>query len=772
MLSKQLETALHKAADLAQKLHHEFVTLEHLLYTILDQTDGIKIVTGLGQNPTLLQKDLDAFLLKQKKIKNIKKSKAPEFTLACHRLLQRAIIQVQSAGRDEVTIGHLLVCLFGEKQSFAKFFLEKHSLTKLKVIEIISHGLNNNKPQMQISSGSDKNNPEGGKNALSLYTRNLNEMYIDKKFDPLIGRKKELSRVVHILSRRTKNNPILVGEPGVGKTAVAYGLAEAIVEANVPKNLLDKEVISLDMGALLAGTKFRGEFEERLKQVVDEIKLKKNCILFIDEIHTIVGAGSTSGGSMDASNLLKPSLANRELSCIGATTYKEFKKFFDKDKALARRFQKVELKEPSTDETILILEGLKKNYEDFHSVAFSSEVLEYIVLLANKHLHERKLPDKAIDVLDEVGSHLKINAIDSSIIHATKDDVSSTVAKMANIPTVSVSVKDTNRLRNLALSLKSLIFGQDHAIDKLAENIKIARSGLIRDNRPLACFMFSGPTGVGKTEVTKQLASYLGNKLIRFDMSEYMEKHSISRLIGSPPGYVGFEDGGILTESVKKFPYSVVLLDEIEKAHPDLINILLQVLDNGFLTDPHGQETDFRNSIIIMTTNAGTKDHGTNKIGFDSSGPQVSKQEIKKFFSPEFLNRLDDVISFNSLNKEMLLRVTQKFILELEEMLVKKNVELTVSDDALDWLLEKGYQPEYGARPLNRVIDQNLKKPLVDELLFGQLIDGGNVKVEVKNKELNFAFSSKTPLLTPKAKSKELTKTKDSKGKSLEKIKK
>ncbi len=752
MLSSNLEKRLNAAADFAKTSGHEFVSLEHILRFLLDDAEAIEILAHCGANIDELKTKLDKFIdencpLIDESGDDYSDDWKPEFTLACHRLLQRAVIQVQSAGRDMVTIGHILVALFDERESHAVFFLEEQGVSQFDIINFISHGVKRLQHSVQSRPGDESSESSGtmGKSALEAYCVNLNEKAIEGKTDPLIGRDEVIERMIQVLCRRTKNNPLLIGEPGVGKTAIADGLAQRIVDREVPERLYNAEIFALDMGLVLAGTKFRGDFEERLKGILAELKERENGIIFIDEIHTLIGAGATSGGSMDASNLLKPGLASGELSCIGSTTYKEFRQYFEKDRALTRRFQKIDIKEPTQEEAIDILKGLKPRYEKFHNVRYSEEALEKAVELSARYIPARFLPDKAIDVMDEVGAQASIkNSGNEDPVEINLQDIEKVISSIAQVPTQSVSSNDKDRLRQLSFSLKSLIFGQDKAIDALAASIKASRSGLGREDKPIGSFLFAGPTGVGKTEVTKQLAKYLGNKLIRFDMSEYMEKHAVSRLVGAPPGYVGYEEGGLLTEEVVKNPYSVVLLDEIEKAHPDLINILLQVLDNGSLTDPHGKVADFRNTIIIMTTNAGAREAAKSGIGINPPSPEgISDEAIKRVFAPEFINRLDSIIHFGPLTEDVVLRVVDKFILELGTQLAKQKVDIVVSEKARTWLVEKGYDPVYGARPMARAIDKHLKTPLIDEILFGKLEKGGKVSVDLVKGDLKFNFETR-----------------------------
>jgi ATP-dependent Clp protease ATP-binding subunit ClpA len=751
MLSSNLEKRLNEAADFAKSNGHEFVSLEHILRFLLNDAEAIEILAHCGASIDEMKTKLDKFIdencpMIDETAEEYSEDWKPEFTLACHRLLQRAVIQVQSAGRDMVSIGHILVALFDERESHAVFFLEEQGVNQFDIINFISHGVKRLQHSVQSRPGEEPDESSGamGKSALESYCINLNEKAIEGKTDPLIGRDEVIERMVQVLCRRTKNNPLLIGEPGVGKTAIADGLAQRIVDREVPERLFNAEIYALDMGLVLAGTKFRGDFEERLKAILAEIKERENGIIFIDEIHTLIGAGATSGGSMDASNLLKPGLASGELSCIGSTTYKEFRQYFEKDRALTRRFQKIDIKEPNQQEAIDILKGLKTRYEKFHNVRYSDQALEKAVELSARYIPARFLPDKAIDVMDEVGAQASINNTgNEEPAKIELKDIEKVISSIAQVPTQSVSSNDKDRLRQLSFSLKSLIFGQDKAIDALAASIKASRSGLGRDDKPIGSFLFAGPTGVGKTEVTKQLAQYLGNKLVRFDMSEYMEKHAVSRLVGAPPGYVGYEEGGLLTEEVVKNPYSVVLLDEIEKAHPDLINILLQVLDNGSLTDPHGKVADFRNTIIIMTTNAGAREAAKSGIGINPPSPEgISDEAIKRVFAPEFINRLDSIIHFAPLTEDVVLRVVDKFILELGSQLGKQKVEIGVSERARNWLVEKGYDPVYGARPMARAIDKHLKTPLIDEILFGKLEKGGKVSVDLIKGELKFKYES------------------------------
>ncbi|MCB0419752.1 MAG: ATP-dependent Clp protease ATP-binding subunit ClpA [Bdellovibrionales bacterium] len=763
MLDPNLEVSLNRAVNLATTSEHEYVSLEHVLLALLESEETQDILTACGANlkelSELLKKHLESNAPKvNSEIIKGRDIWRPELTVAFHRLLQRAAIQVQSAGRNTVTHGHILVALFSERNSHAVYFLEKQGVQQIDVINYISHGVtkdNYDDDTHDELQRSIESLPEGPATAethrtkgspLDVFTENLNQRAIDGLTDPLIGREEILERAIHILARRTKNNPLFIGDSGVGKTALAAGLAQRIVNGEVPDKLKDATIYSLDMGALLAGTKYRGDFEERLKSVLKAVKKEKQAILFIDEIHTIVGAGGTNGGSMDASNLLKPSLANGELSCIGSTTFKEYRTQFEKDHALNRRFQKIDVQEPSVEDTMLILNGLKSRYEEFHNVKYSKGAIKAAAELAAKYLHGRKLPDKAIDVIDEVGAQVRIKAKSDEAQTISVKDVESVVARMAQVPTASVSSSDRGKLKSLESEIKSQVFGQDMAVEKLVTSIKMSRTGLGKKDKPIGSYLFAGPTGVGKTEVAKQLASNMGVKFHRFDMSEYMEKHAVSRLVGAPPGYVGYEEGGLLTEAITKDPYSVVLMDEIEKAHPDLLNILLQVMDNGKLTDSNGKEADFTNAILIMTSNAGAFEASRSTLGVNKvSASSSSMEAIKKTFRPEFLNRLDAVVEFKELPKEQLLLVIEKFIGELRSQLHEKKVELQVTSKAVEWLFKIGHDPAYGARPFARMVDEHIKKALVDDLLFGKLSKGGKVTVDYLDGEnqLNISMEPK-----------------------------
>jgi ATP-dependent Clp protease ATP-binding subunit ClpA len=753
MLSRNLEQTLHRSLSLASERRHEYATLEHLLLGLADDTDAATVLRACGVDLDKLRTDLGEFLDKDLAGLATDRPGDPKPTAGFQRVVQRAAIHVQSSGRDEVTGANVLVALFSERESHAVYFLQLQDMTRLDAVNFISHGIakapgrSTQRPVTGAAAQAENHQEQEreekpnrrNQDALSNYCVNLNKKAMAGKIDPLIGRESEIERTIQILCRRTKNNPLYVGDPGVGKTAIAEGLAKRIVEGDVPEVLARSTIFALDMGALLAGTRYRGDFEERLKAVVSELENMQGAILFIDEIHTVIGAGATSGGAMDASNLLKPALASGNLRCIGSTTYKEFRNYFEKDRALVRRFQKIDVNEPSLEDSVKILRGLKTNYEKHHKVRYTDEAIRAAVELSAKYINDRKLPDKAIDVIDEVGASRMLLPEHKRRKTVTLRDVEEMVAKIARIPAKSVSADDKETLRNLERDLKAMVFGQDKAIEALSAAIKLARAGLREPEKPIGNYLFCGPTGVGKTEVARQLASTMGIELIRFDMSEYMERHSVSRLIGAPPGYVGFDQGGLLTDAIDQHPHAVLLLDEIEKAHPDLFNILLQVMDHGKLTDHNGKTVDFRNVILIMTTNAGASDLAKEAIGFGRES-RVGEDEdaIKRLFTPEFRNRLDATIAFAGLSPEIVGRVVEKFVMQLEAQLADRNVTIELSSAAKEWLAERGYDKLYGARPLSRVIQEHVKKPLAEELLFGRLVKGGSVKVTMKDGKLDF----------------------------------
>ena len=762
MLSRNLEQTLHRALSLASDRRHEYATLEHLLLGLADDSDAATVLRACGVDLEKLRADLTEFLDKDLSGLASDRPGEPKPTAAFQRVVQRAAIHVQSSGRDEVTGANVLVAMFSERETHAVYFLQLQDMTRLDAVNFISHGIAKapgkgaQRPAQGAPSGeTGEGEREEGRgrqkqDGLSAYCVNLNKKAQAGKIDPLIGRDHEIERTIQILCRRTKNNPLYVGDPGVGKTAIAEGLAKRIVEGDVPEVLAKCTIFALDMGALLAGTRYRGDFEERLKAVVTELENTPGGILFIDEIHTVIGAGATSGGAMDASNLLKPALAQGSLRCIGSTTYKEFRNYFEKDRALVRRFQKIDVNEPNVEDAVKILRGLKANYEKHHKVRYTEEAIRAAVELSAKYINDRKLPDKAIDVIDEVGASRMLQPEGKRKKTVTLKDVEEIVAKIARIPPKSVSTDDKETLRNLERDLKSMVFGQDKAIDALSAAIKLSRAGLRDSEKPIGNYLFSGPTGVGKTEVARQLASTLGIELIRFDMSEYMERHSISRLIGAPPGYVGFDQGGLLTDGVDQHPHSVLLLDEIEKAHQDLYNILLQVMDHGKLTDHNGKTVDFRNVILIMTTNAGASDMAKEAIGFGRTMREGEDEEaIKRLFTPEFRNRLDAIVPFAGLTEDVVGRVVEKFVMQLEAQLADRNVTIELSSSAKEWLAERGYDRLYGARPLARVIQEHIKKPLAEELLFGRLVGGGAVKVTLKDGALDFEFAQAEASVRP-----------------------
>ncbi len=767
MLSRNLEQTLHRALSLASERRHEYATLEHLLLGLVEDNDAATVLKACGVDLDKLRNDLTEFLDKDLAGLATDRPGDPKPTAGFQRVVQRAAIHVQSSGRDEVTGANVLVALFSERESHAVYFLQLQDMTRLDAVNFISHGIAKapGRAAQRPVAGSNTPTPESNQpeqereekpnrrsqDALTNYCVNLNKKAMAGKIDPLIGRDHEIERTIQILCRRTKNNPLYVGDPGVGKTAIAEGLAKRIVEGDVPEVLVKCTIFALDMGSLLAGTRYRGDFEERLKAVVNELEAQPGAILFIDEIHTVIGAGATSGGAMDASNLLKPALASGTLRCIGSTTYKEFRNYFEKDRALVRRFQKIDVNEPSVEDSVKILRGLKLNYEKHHKVRYTDEAIRAAVELSAKYIHDRKLPDKAIDVIDEAGASRMLLPENKRRKTVTLKDVEEIVAKIARIPPKSVSADDKETLRNLERDLKSMVFGQDKAIEALAAAIKLARAGLREPEKPIGNYLFSGPTGVGKTEVARQLAATMGIELIRFDMSEYMERHSVSRLIGAPPGYVGFDQGGMLTDAIDQHPHAVLLLDEIEKAHPDLFNILLQVMDHGKLTDHNGKTVDFRNIILIMTTNAGASDMAKEAIGFGREVRQGEDDDaIKRLFTPEFRNRLDATITFAGLTPEIVGRVVEKFVMQLEAQLADRNVTIELSSAAKEWLAERGYERLFGARPLGRVIQEHIKKPLAEELLFGKLVKGGAVKVTMKDNKLEFEITEAALPALPK----------------------
>ncbi|PPR65737.1 MAG: ATP-dependent Clp protease ATP-binding subunit ClpA [Alphaproteobacteria bacterium MarineAlpha3_Bin7] len=743
MLSRNLEQCLHKALGFAAERRHEFATLEHLLLALSEDQDGLSVLRACGVNVEKLRIDLSEFLEKEFDVSA--KLLEPKPTAAFQRVVQRAAIHVQSSGREEVTGANVIVAIFSERESHAVYFLSLHDMTRLDAVNYISHGIAKASQEADPigNEEEDQNYGESGADAgaLEAYCVNLNKKAASGKIDPLIGRNEEVERTIQVLCRRTKNNPLYVGDPGVGKTAIAEGLARRIINHEVPDVLFNNTIYALDMGALLAGTRYRGDFEERLKAVLGELEKLDNGILFIDEIHTVIGAGATSGGSMDASNLLKPSLQNGSLRCMGSTTYKEYRSYFEKDRALVRRFQKIDVNEPSIEDAVKILRGLKPYYEDHHNVKYTAGAIRQSVELSARYINDRKLPDKAIDVLDEVGASRMLLPESKRRKTVSVKDVETVIAKMARIPPKTVSRTDSLTLANLSGNLTRMVYGQGPAIEALTSAIKLSRAGLRDPEKPIGCYLFSGPTGVGKTEVARQLSLTLSIDLVRFDMSEYMERHTVSRLIGAPPGYVGFDQGGLLTDSIDKQPHAVLLLDEIEKAHPDLFNILLQIMDHGKLTDNNGKSVDFRNVVLIMTTNAGATELAKSPIGFGRSERTGDDEEaIEKLFSPEFRNRLDAVIPFSPLSRAVMGKVVDKFIMELEAQLSDRDVTIELTDGSRSWLAKKGYNPKFGARPLARVIQEFIKRPLSEELLFGRLSKGGWVKVSEKNNQLSFRY--------------------------------
>jgi len=750
MLSQELQKALDAAFLAARNEGHEMLTIEHLLLALLDDANVTEVLRASGVGLDALERDLRSFIRENVPVvEEDADGNEVQPTLSFQRVLQRAVYHVQSAGKKEVTSLNVLVAIFSERDSHAVYLLNEQGVTRLDVVNYISHGISKTSSEDGTSGATDgeaKQDDAGqaAQNPLEQYATDLNALAAEGKIDPLIGRRDEIERVVQTLCRRRKNNPLLVGEAGVGKTAIAEGLAWLITEGEVPEVLLGSTIYALDMGSLIAGTKYRGDFEKRLKGVLAELRKRPGSVLFIDEIHTVIGAGAASGGVMDASNLIKPVLSNGELKCIGSTTYDEYRGIFEKDRALARRFQKIDVPEPSVPETVRILEGLKSRFEDHHQVRYTHTALEIAAELAARHINDRRLPDKAIDVIDEAGAQMRLLPAGKRRKTVQVKDIETIVAKIARIPPKSVSANDREVLKTLDRDLKLVIFGQDGAIDMLASAIKMARSGLRSGEKPIGSFLFAGPTGVGKTEVTRQLAQQLGIELIRFDMSEYMERHTVSRLIGAPPGYVGYDQGGLLTEGVIKHPHAIVLLDEIEKAHPDVFNLLLQVMDHGTLTDNNGRKADFRNVILVMTTNAGAESMARRSIGFKTQDHSTDGMEvIRRSFSPEFRNRLDAIVPFAPLDTDVIKRVVDKFIMELEVQLEGRGVELAVDDVARAWLAEHGYDAQMGARPMARVIQEHIKRPLADALLFGELVDGGRVTVSANEDGLTLDTHSK-----------------------------
>ncbi|UMM64246.1 ATP-dependent Clp protease ATP-binding subunit ClpA [Aristophania vespae] len=763
-LSSTLEQTLKRAAALAGKHQHELITLEHLLFALCEDKDALSVMEICQVNPEHLKTELQTFITDNfATISLLKEDEIPQPTAAFQRVIQRAAIHIESAGQSVITGANVLIALYTEQESHAVYYLLQSGMNRLDAIHAFSHGtaaafgfsgLPRSAPQS--SSGGKEPHASSAKenSALKTYCANLNERAESKQIDPLIGRDKELKRVIQVLCRRTKNNPLLVGDPGVGKTAIAEGLAYRIVEKTIPSILKNSIVYNLDLGSLLAGTRYRGDFEERLKAIIQELEAQPEAILFIDEIHTLIGAGATTGGAMDASNLLKPALASGKLRCMGATTYREYRQYFEKDHALTRRFQKIDVTEPSSADTVRILHGLKSRYETHHNVHYTEAALKAAVELSTRYLHERKLPDKAIDVIDEAGAALQLQPSSKkkrSIVGVP--EIEATVSKIALIPPRRVSNDDRESLRHLPQDLRKAVFGQDKALDMLSSAIMLSRAGLRDNNKPIGSYLFSGPTGVGKTEAARQLALTLDIPLIRFDMSEYMEAHSVSRLIGTPPGYVGFEQGGLLTDAIDQAPHSVLLLDEIEKAHPDLYNLLLQVMDHGKLTDHNGKVVDFRNVILIMTTNAGAAELSREAVGFARHSRSGEDEEaIKRLFTPEFRNRLDAIIPFAPLSTEIMRHIVKKFIAQLQDLLISKHVQLNLTPKAYEWLTLEGYDPLHGARPLARLIQEQIKKPLAEELLFGKLAKGGKVTVGVQKNQLTFTITEKQPAPSPRKK--------------------
>jgi ATP-dependent Clp protease ATP-binding subunit ClpA len=747
-LSRNLQDTLHRAIVLANERRHEYATLEHLLLSLIDDEEAAAVMRACNVDLEELRRTVSQYVDDELSSIIVDSNEEAKPTAGFQRVIQRAVIHVQSSNREEVTGANVLVALFSERESHAAYFLQEQDMTRYDAVNYISHGIakkpgaSESRPvrgsSPDPSGEEERGSPKGGQDALKAYCVNLNDKARKGSIDPLIGREPEVERCIQVLCRRRKNNPLLVGDPGVGKTAIAEGIAKKIVDGDVPEILDDAVIYSLDMGALLAGTRYRGDFEERVKTVVKELEQQPKAILFIDEIHTVIGAGATSGGAMDASNLLKPALQSGTLRCMGSTTYKEYRQHFEKDRALARRFQKIDVPEPTVEDTIKILQGLKPHFEEFHGVKYTNDAIRGAVELSARYIGDRKLPDKAIDVIDEVGASQMLVPAARRKKQIGLRDVEAVIAKMARIPPKTVTKSDERALASLDADLKRVVFGQDQAIDQLAAAIKLARAGLREPNKPIGCYLFSGPTGVGKTEVARSLASIMGVELLRFDMSEYMERHTVSRLIGAPPGYVGYDQGGLLTDQVDQHPHSVLLLDEIEKAHPDIFNILLQVMDNGILTDANGKKVDFRNVILIMTTNAGASEGQKQSIGFGRGRKEgEDTAAIQRLFTPEFRNRLDASIPFAPLSPETIGRVVDKFVLQLEAQLADRNVSFELTDAAREWLGKRGYDELYGARPLARVIQEHIKKPLADEILFGKLKKGGLIKVDIETKDEN-----------------------------------
>ncbi|MEM1146475.1 MAG: ATP-dependent Clp protease ATP-binding subunit ClpA [Pseudomonadota bacterium] len=753
-LTPSLESALDRALTAAGERQHEYATLEHLLLALTEDDDAVEVMTACKVDIPSLKQALEQYIDEDlSSLITDSPSGRVQPTAAFQRVVQRAVLHVESSGRDEVSGANILISIFSERESHATYFLQEQDMTRYDAVNYVSHGVSKvpgqNRPTTPRGAEAEDSPPNAPQSeALDAYCVNLNEKAKQGKIDPLIGRQMEIERCIEVLCRRAKNNPILVGDPGVGKTAIAEGLARMIVNSEVPEILSDATIWALDMGALLAGTRYRGDFEERLKAVMKEIGEQEKGILFIDEIHTIIGAGATSGGAMDASNLLKPALQNGEVRCMGSTTFKEYKQHFEKDRALSRRFRKIDVVEPNVEDAVKILTGLKSTFEDFHGLRYTNDAIRAAVELSARYMTDRKLPDKAIDVIDEAGATQWLVPENKRRKTIGVKEIEAIVAKIARIPPKQVSKDDAQAIKSLETDLKRVVFGQDDAIDALSSAIKLSRAGLREPNKPIGSYLFTGPTGVGKTEVTRQLASILGVELHRFDMSEYMERHSISRLIGAPPGYVGYDEGGLLTDAVMQHPHSVVLLDEIEKAHPDLFNVLLQVMDNGTLTDANGRKVDFRNVILVMTTNAGASDAAKNSIGFGRGRKDDEQEEaLKRLFTPEFRNRLDAVITFGGLTPAIIERVVEKFVLQLEVQLADRNVTIELAAGARDWLAERGFDAEFGARPLARVISEHVKKPMAEELLFGKLAKGGTVKIglDKKKDELTFKYIEEKP---------------------------